>query len=400
MRVMHVVHSLTVGDGVAQVVMQLVQCLQRQGIQHGIACLVERGDRAVEAEDLGVSVFEIGALSSASPVYIPHNLLALRRLIALMRRWQPDVVHAHEFFSGTLGRVAAWAASVPRAVLTLHNTDLWKRGIHVALDRLLTRATDGIVANSGAVRAFAIQRGRLAPEHVTVIHNGLDLDPFLQARNPASARAKLGLEPSATVIGTVGGLVEQKGHIWLLRAAATLRTQIPGLKVVLVGGDGHPSECVRPQLLDAVRDLGLQDTVLFPGKRTDIPEILPAFDLFVLPSEWEGFGLVLVEAMASGLPVVATTVGGIPEVIGSPDVGTLVPPKDPGALADAIRSLMADDRRRAEMARLGRERAIECFSAQRMAADYRELYASLPRDERGETERRVGLLRRLCRRPQ
>jgi glycosyltransferase involved in cell wall biosynthesis len=377
MRVMHVVHSLTVGDGVAAVVLHLVRQLQQRGIEHAIACLAARGERAREAEDLGAEVFAIGAHSSASPRHVPHNVLAIARLIRLLRRQRPDVVHTHEFFSGTLGRIAARAAAVPAIVLTLHNTDLWKRRPHIAVDRLLARRTHRIVANSAAVRSFVLERERLDPQHVTVIHNGIDLGRFARVRDPLVARHRLGLGPRAAVVGTVGGLVEQKGHIWLLRAATKLREHVPRLRVVLVGGDGHPSECVKPQLLDTVRRLGLQDTVLFLGKRTDIPEILPAFDVFVLPSEWEGFGLVLVEAMASGLPIVATAVGGVPEVIGSPEVGTLVPPKNASVLADAILSLLRDGKRRGEMGRLGRQRAVACFSAERMAADYRELYASL-----------------------
>jgi glycosyltransferase involved in cell wall biosynthesis len=369
-RICHVLHSLTLGDGVTEVVWNLARHLDSERFKLGVVCLARRGDRAEEFEAFGVPVHLVGAVSSTSPGVALHNLRAVRRLAGILNLEKPDVVHVHEFFPGTLGRLGALGGRGTKVVLTLHNRDEWKRAPHVLVDRALAKRTDRVVANSEAVRGFVLKQEGFAPEKVCVIYNGIEADRFKHACRDGQP---------GYVVGSVGRMAEQKGYGYLLDAADLLKKAqlLGGLRFVIVGGDAHPSESVKLELEEKVKALGLEDVVEFLGERKDVPEVLTGFDCFVLPSLWEGFGLAIAEAMAASLPVVASRVDGIVEVVEDGVTGILVPPKDSKALAEAIRWMVDHPAEAKAMGRKGRERVERLFSAQRMADEHMSLYESL-----------------------
>jgi L-malate glycosyltransferase len=210
-----------------------------------------------------------------------------------------------------------------------------------------------IVATSRAVaRRFARAQGK-----VRLVPNGVDLKRFAPRPPSPSLRAALAVPPSAPVAVSVGRHVPEKGYRHLVDAAALVERTKPGVHWSLVG-DGE----LRSGLEAQARRLGLASGVHFPGSRDDVADVLALADVFVLPSESEGFGRVLVEAMAMGRPVVATTVGGIPDVVVDGATGLLVAPADPAALADAVRALLDDPARATALGAAGRARAESTFS--------------------------------------
>ncbi len=248
LRVLHVVNSLNLGDGITVVVKTLCQNLDRTRFSVSICCLVDRGYLADDFEQMGVNVYALNAKSSTSPLYIPRNLYNTWKLIRWLRQEKFDIVHAHEFFSGTLGRLAGWLTGVPVIILALHNKDAWKRFPHVMIDRWLVVVTDGIMANSEATKQFAVEYEGIPAEKFVVIHNGIDLSRFSGVKDGEKLRTEWGIGLDELVVGTVGRLVEQKGFRYLIKAAAIVRSKRGDVKFVIVGPDGHPSESVKYDL--------------------------------------------------------------------------------------------------------------------------------------------------------
>jgi glycosyltransferase involved in cell wall biosynthesis len=300
---------------------------------------------------------------------IRHPSLACFRSIAMLRRvirgCGACLVHANGsramFYAGLAGRL-------------LRTPVIWHIRIlepDRPLDWLLVRLATRSIAISEAVRR------RLAPwpaalERCVVVPNGLDLDGFVPSAPPAAVRSGLSLGPGDRAIGTVGRLVPFKGHRHLLDAFARLRHRYPELHVLVVG-DGPE----RGPLEEQASRLGVAKAVRFTGHREDVADLLTVMEVFVLPSLAEHFGRVILEAMAVERPVVATSAGGVPEIVVDNVTGLLVPPADPEALANATATLLADSTRARLMGKEGRRRVEEHYSlplhAERIEAVYAEV---------------------------
>ncbi len=272
-----------------------------------------------------------------------------------------DVVHTH---ASLAARLVAKQRGYP-VVLTRHTIgpDLppgglkpWRRALH----RFVASAFgDAIIAVSEACRQRLLQEG-VPAEQIRVIYHGIDVQPFLTARGN-SWRQKLGLSAEEPVILTVARLTPVKGLQHALAAASLLQEQQVPFTWLFVGGGPLLSE-----LRDKAQALGLGEQVRWLGFQSDVAGLLAAADVFVLPSLQEALGLALLEAMAAELPIVASHVGGIPELIRSGEQGLLVPPGDSGALAAAIRALLTDRQRAAQLGAAGRERVLAQFTVQKM----------------------------------
>jgi glycosyltransferase involved in cell wall biosynthesis len=309
--------------------------------------------------------FEVPSL--LRPVRIPRDGWALWRLWRLIRALRPDIVHAHSSKAGFLGRLAARLAGVPHILYTPHGhvfqgyfSPAATRAF-VCLERLAARWTDRIItltdAEADQHRALGIGH---AKQFVT-IPSGIDLDAV-------AAAAPTRVVPDGRVIGTVARLVPIKGHQHLLDAAPRTLEQFPETRFVLVG-DGE----MRPALEARARALGVADRVIFTGYREDVPSLLAGMDIVVLPSLNEGMGRVLVMAMALGKPIVATRVGGVPELLLDGAAGRLVPPGDSDALAGALRDLLLDPARTTALGEAGRRRSTR-YGAQAMVDALAQLY--------------------------
>lgn len=307
----------------------------------------------------------------------PNDLKALWRLYVLIRGWRPHIVHTHTMKAGFLGRIAARLAGVPVVVHTFHGhvfsgyfgrfrSDLFRR-----LERWLGRLTDRVVAVSPCVRDELISYGIVSFRKIEVIPLGFDLTPFLVVQR-GGFRSEFGLSEGVRLVGIVGRLFPIKNHRLFFDAAHLIVRRCGDVRFVVVG-DG----VLRSELEAYVRALGISDRVIFTGWRFDIARIQADLDVLVVSSNNEGTPVSAIEAMASGTPVVATRVGGVPDIIEDGRNGFLVPPGDAEALSEAVLRVLEDRELALRMGSLGRQMALERFSLDRLIEDVRNLYLRL-----------------------
>jgi glycosyltransferase involved in cell wall biosynthesis len=344
-----------------------VRHLDRARYQVEVAYLLPWKDAFVsDIESEGVPVHCLDGTRATSVAWLPR----LRRLV---RTRDIDIVHTHNPAPAAAARLAL-PGRRPAFVHTEHN--LWGRYRPVTrwANRATYRRNAAVIAVSAGV-AGSITAPR--PVEVVTVTHGIDLDAAHRGPD-ARKRARrtletLGLDPVAPVVGTVGNFTAKKDQAILLEAAARLRSEVPDLRLVLVGTGPLETE-----LRDLAGRLGLASAAVFAGSRPDVLELLAGFDVFALSSRFEGLPIALLEAMASGVACVATSVGGVPEVITDGEDGLLVEPGDPDALAADIGKLLADDVRRAELGDRGAHRA-EAFrltdAVRRIEAVYERVVA-------------------------
>jgi len=364
LRLLHVIVSLGIG-GAERLVVSAATRLPRGEFESVICCLAEPGLLAGEAQRAGVRVVCVGDFPGV------RHPLAFARLVRLIRAERPDVVHTHLQAANLYGRCAALIAGAPAIVATEHNVYASKAARYVAVERWLARRSDALVAVSEEVRRFLASQLALDASAIRVIHNGI-APAMPTERGLAALRQRLAFVGGRPLIGVVASLTAKKGHEHLLRALAALRDRGVGC-VAVFAGDGPE----RSRLQSMAATLGLANDVLFLGNWRPAAEVFALLDVFVLPSVVEGLPLALLEAMAAGVPVVATTVGGVPEVIAHGVNGLLVPPASPPALADAIASLAGSAALRQQLRERGRATVAAGFTEERylaaLAALYREL---------------------------
>lgn len=362
-QVAQVIWSLGLG-GAEQVVIRLAKGVDRRRFEPVIICLDRPGPFATEAEADGI---EVVALDKRGPL----DVRAVARLARLLRSRRIDVVHTHLWGANLWGRLAAAAVRVPVVVTTEHNVDTWKRSYHLALDRALAPAATHLVAVSGEVRGFYEARG-VGRGRWRVVHNGVDVGAAPRRERGEAFRA-LGLDEADRVVGLVCRLVPAKAPEVFLHALALAAARVPALRGLVVG-DG-PSRAEAEAL---ARRLGLAERVVFAGLRRDVPDLLPGLDALVFSSLREGLSMAMLEAMAAGVPVVATAVGGTPELITHGVTGLLVAPGRPEDLADAVVSLLEDAPAADRLRDAARRRVEERFSVARMIEAHEALYAEVP----------------------
>lgn len=329
-------------------------------LEGGAGVLALRGAKALDPDDFRITIItgsgnhlleqasaaglEITLEPTLRPPVDPRSdLRALHALNILLRQGRFDVAHTHTAKAGALGRMAASRASVPRIVHTYHGFPFHefqsrgRRSAYVAIERRLGRVTDVALCVGTGVAVEAVRRGLIAPDRVRTIGVAVDSapGPELQARVPQArqkARRALGLPAEAAVVGAVGRLTYQKAPEDFL--AALRRLGRPGVIGVWVGGGELAARISRLASMQPAAP------VVLAGERADVPEILPAFDVFALPSRYEGLPTAVVEAMVCGIPVVATAVNAVSDVVVPGETGLLVPPQRPDLMADAVRYLL------------------------------------------------------------
>lgn len=366
-KVMHIGGSLRYG-GAEKSLIGLVNNLDKKCFNVAVCYLFGNGPLEQELDTNGVEVIKLHLTKA-------NLLLSLYRLFRIMRIYQPDIVHTHLFSPGVLGRVVAKLAGVPVIIAHEHGLTLWKKKWHIMYERWAIRFTDVRIAISEAVRQNRIAREKTASEKIVTIPNGVDIAYFAPSRwERGNSRAELGLSRDSFCIGTVARLTEAKGLKYLLLAMKRVNKSIPDV-ILLIVGDGP----LREELEEYSRELGIDNAVIFTGYRSDTPRMLAAMDVFVLASVREGLGVSLLEAMAMQKPVIATRVGGIPEVIQDGVDGILIPPTDANELARAIINIFKDREFSDNLALNARKRIVEYFSiestAKRIGSLYQELIA-------------------------
>jgi glycosyltransferase involved in cell wall biosynthesis len=267
-------------------------------------------------------------------------------IAALARRLGARILHVHGYAAADFGRLAARMAGA-RLVLHEHFADPALPRYQAVADRLLAPWTDAAIAVSRSTREFLVNERHVPEARVRLIWNGAPLDEFapVPRERALAVRRALGIADDAVVVGTIGRLNAQKGHRFLVEAAARLVPRVAGVRI-LIAGDGDLGDDLRRQ----ATELGVAQAVVFPGHRSDVPDLLGAIDVFCLSSLYEGTPLALFEAMAAGKPVVSTAVDGCREVLEEDATGLLVPPADATALADALERVLVTPSLRQDLA--------------------------------------------------
>jgi glycosyltransferase involved in cell wall biosynthesis len=289
----------------------------------------------------------------------------------VIHRHRVDLMHVNSYVPGNYARLAAALMQVPIIIDHWHGFTRFndKRRF---ICRVLGRFTDLSIAVSQGVRDYLLEQVGLDPAKVRVVPNGVDIAAIDAARPGPGVRRELGLPEDLPVIGLVGRLDHWgKGHKELFTAMARIRARHP-VHALIVGGGRRAGEV--QQLAES---LGLAEAVHFLGPRRDVPDLLNAMDIFALPSYSEGVSLALLEAMAAGLPVIVSRVGGLPEVVTDGDNGLLIPPRDAGALAAALERLLTDPAWARELGAKARRHVRERFSLDRLGREINEIYGEL-----------------------
>jgi glycosyltransferase involved in cell wall biosynthesis len=340
--------------------------LEKQIVEDGVEKAKSNGVKAIALPSI---------VRSIRPVKDIHALFSL---IWLILKEKPDIVHTHSSKSGIIGRLAAKIAAVPHIIHTPHGHVFYGHfgpfasKVFLWIEKVFSRFTDCMVALTDGEKDDYINLSVCSPEKLYKIHSGVDVNKFMHANgNRVEKRRSLGLDQNEAVIGFVGWLLPIKGPDYLLKAMDYVWDGHPEAALVLVG-KGDMDVDLRAEALKK----NANGKVKFLGWREDIDEIMPLFDMLVLPSLNEGMGRVLVEAMAAGKPVVASRVGGIPDLVRNDETGYLVPPADEKALGDGIKKLLDDPEKAKQMGQRGKERCRQ-FSLEAMIEKLDNLYSDL-----------------------
>ena len=378
-RICHITKATGVA-GSEKHLLTLLESLDKAKYQVAIILLVERDkpldDYVRRFEEGGVQVKQVLIRRDVDP-------LLVWRLYQLVREGNYDLVHTHLIHADLYGALAAKCAGVPIIVSTKHNDNAFRHHpFYAFLDRLASKFADKIIVISDHLKRFFDETEGLDRAKMTRIHYGLDAawveDQSSRTTRPISVQEELGVPPDTPLVGIIARLNPQKGHTYLLAAFAEVVESLPEARLLIVG-DGN----LRGDLERQTRELRITRRVTFTGWRDDIRRTMADLDLLILPSLWEGFGLVLLEAMMMGKPVVASRVSAIPEIVVDGVTGLLVPPRDQEALAKAIIALLQDKERAEAMGQAGRERVERYFTVARMVQQTETLYEELVREKMG-----------------
>jgi glycosyltransferase involved in cell wall biosynthesis len=380
-RVLRVIARLNMG-GPALHVAYLTKGLESRGYETTlVAGSLARGEGSMSfvAEELGVEVTPISQLHrDVSPLYDPLSVLALVRLI---RELQPQILHTHTAKAGAVGRLAAVLAGPARPPILVHTYhghvlrgyfDPLRTAVFRTLERSLARVTTRLVAVSPEVRDDLVSLGVAPAEKFSVIRLGIDLESRLAAGDGPDLRRLFGIPPGSFVVGWIGRMTAIKHVPDVLAAFQRLLERGVDARLCLVG-DGPDREAVEQR----AHELGISRQTLFLGYQRDVANYYGFFDTLLLPSGNEGTPVVAIESLAAGTPVVATAVGGVPDVVEDGVDGLLVPVGDVGALADALERLAHDPALRSRMGEHGRERVVPRYRVERLVDDVDALYREL-----------------------
>lgn len=329
----------------------------------------------------GVDVFALGPLGGEGwlterlaacgvhrellPFPGPFGLGAVSEISRLLAKHRPDVLHSHEFMMSTMGAFATRGRDC-RHVITMHGGVYFASNLRRRASlRLAAETSDHMVAVSQQSRVVLSRQLLLRPDRIEVVPNGVTP----RKGTGSAVRRELGLQDDQLLLLAVGSLYPVKGHVHLIEALSLIGSNDNRVRVAIAGQGGEES-----RLRALADDLGVASAVHFLGFRSDVPELLDAADVFVMPSLSEGMPMAMIEAMLASLPIVSTNVGGIPELLTSPDMGVLVDPSDPKGLAEAIRTLVDDPEEMQRLGRAARERALAHFTSSTMVERYLELY--------------------------
>lgn len=362
-RVLFLSHAFMVG-GAEEMVLNLVRHLPPR-FEPAVMCINQAGPIGDEIKNTGVPFSVLGLTPGLAH---PADLLRLRDAVHAA---QPTIVHTFLLTGSLYGRFAAMMANIPIVIGTEVNIYQRKRALHARLERWLMRGTDAVIASASSVKDYYVQQIGADPDKVDVIYNAVDWTQLQSTIGRDEFRASIGVPAGVPVAGIIARLTEQKAHRVLFAAVAS-HPQLASLHLVVVG-DGE----LRDDLRSRAESLGISGRVHFLGARRDLGNILAAVDMFAMPSYWEGLPLSMVLAMGAGLPVVASRVAGIPEVVQDGVSGLLVDPGQSDQLGNALAALVQDRGLRTRLGDAARAFAWPRFGIDGYVASITSLYDRL-----------------------
>ncbi len=369
-------------------VVNICVALRRRGLDVRVAHSSKGGRQFCASEVLSrkltegeVPLYDVPRMRRRINPY--QDFLALGQLRRLIREVRPQIVHTHMSKAGVLGRLAASLEKTPCVVHSVRGWSFYpegsalKRRAFISLERFSARLTDRMLAVSPRQVADGLRAGIGSPADYAVVRSGIDVGRFQNGSGDAGAlRRGLGIPAGASVVGTVMALVEQKAPLDFVAAAGAIMRASPHTHFLIVG-DGP----LREPMKEAVRKAAGEERFHFVGHSTDVPCLLGGMDLFLLTSRWEGTPRVILEAMAAGVPVVATGVGGVPEIVEHGQSGLLAPPGDVEALGRHAVRLLRDPGQAREMSRRARRFVADEFDIATVTSRHEQLYAELLREK-------------------
>lgn len=373
LKILYTIGSLGLGGAESQMVL-LIRELKKRGWRCELFVLEAKGPFKNILEQDGIPIHDGGYVSeSRKGVKIFLLLRAVFRFWRLARHVRPDVLHAYLQMTNFIGALVGHAAKVKKVITSRRalGTHQDRHPYRKWLDKVANVLSDRVTVNSNAVRQDTIFRDGIAPEKLVLIRNGLDVSRFSEQEGGRDAvRGNLRLGGDEFGIINVGNLIPYKGHADLINALPKVLEKMGNVRLFLVGEDRG----IQADLERLASSLSLSDRVHFLGQRNDVPSLLMAMDIYVMASHEEGSSNALLEAMAAGLPIIATDVGGNREALDDGQAGMLVPPHDPDALSLAIRKLLDDDVLRSQVAAKAKACA-QAYSIPEMVEAHIRLYS-------------------------
>ena len=372
-RILFIATTTHIG-GAEKILYAIAEHLHQAGVSVAVCSLKRKGPYGEQLESLGIPVYSLDLANDSGFLGFFSTLFSLPRLMHKIGSFRPQIIHAFLFRANLLARIAARLCRVSINISSIRIIEN-DRPIYYFLDRLTSSLVTQFLAVSERVKEVTSERSAIDAERIRVIRNGIDLSTYTSsglAEDYSSAALQFGIGPHSLVCGTVARLHPQKGIRHLIDAFALLRTNFPDLKLLVVG-DGPE----RLNLANQAAALGVSQSVIFAGQWNSPVHCLRLMNVFVLPSLYEGFPNALLEAMAALVPVVASDVGGVGELVRHEENGLLVPPESPSRLADAIRSILLNPEKAKRMATLALDRIRKEFSLEGMLNEYDDLYEEL-----------------------
>jgi len=359
---MQVTHDLAIG-GLQQVVVNICRTIDKEGFDILVLCLRDLGEFVPQVKQMGIKV-----------LYLPQkkqgtDYFSFLKVAKIFRREKIDVIHTHNTQPFIDGSIAALLSGVKIIVHTDHARAFPDKKRYMFAEWLMSHFAYKIVGVSEHTSQNLRKYEHISPRKIVTITNGIYGEAYKINLDNGKKRQELGINENGPIIGLCVRLTEQKGITYLLQAMPAIITKIPNITLI-IAGDGY----LKDKLEEEAVSLKITGNVLFVGPRLDIPELLKLFDLYVLPSLWEGLPMVILEAMAASCPIIATDVGGIKSSIQHGFNGSLVPPKSPEHLSSAIIQILKDENLRQKYIKNGLDTFNTKFTARSMTKQYERIY--------------------------
>ena len=361
-KILFVVQDLEIG-GAEQLKLTIEKYIDKDKYETIYCCIKSIGPIGEEIRKRGGQVIVLNTVDNF------YNFIATCKLYKLAKRIKPDIIHSMLFNANFHARLTGIMLGIP-VIIEEHGLYIWKKWYHILFDKVLANFTKKVIAVSFSVKDFLINQENLNPEKVTVVYDCVDPNFLKTETSRSEERKKLSVTDDTFVIGTVGNLREEKGHRILFHALKQVIIERKKVKLFIVG-DGP----LYDYLFEQVKRIGIEENVIFMKKKSDISGFLKALDLFVLPSTSEGLGIALIEAIAAGLPCIASNIGGIKEIAEGIRGVILVKPNNPLELGRAIVEEIRTRRLQEDLDSLSKEMKIKSiFTPQVYLERLEEIY--------------------------